>query len=542
MDMTVDHRFRTYCEANGLHILRQLQIGADDLGRCSSVFLVLDTDGLVKVFKELKAPTFEQSKDAIAWEDEMYKHLGNLSALPRYYGLAEIDQTLSFMRFGVCYGQSLADYITPGNRLTRDEACLVVRRVAQALAQLHARNVAYLDVRPENIKLDGSEVHLLDVGDARLLEHPTAEVKTHVHDPRYTPPETKLHGVAGIASDVFQLGVLFHQLLTGEHPFSEAADTLELERLPILATMLDADPSKRPTAAQVAQALGTPTKKIVQRGRPPIPEANGSVLFPARLGIPHRGHIDFMARLLELGYRLVVSLQASYVLSNIDPIPKWLALKMVGQALKAKGFDPNTVRFLCTPLYHTDEQHRLHFCLLPGAEDITAVASGNGMVHEMFGGRYPIIDQDMVFAAEGEPYETRSWGARLRHAIRSDDRQTFHELVAEGTEEVLTFGELRHYCLDTPPLDFTWGHGQGGQVLVLLKTEQEEILLKRRVGAYSTPEDTLLRELDGRWLDRFARESRFEMRGKEHRLRYERVELDADQNQLIHYTLITPAP
>jgi nicotinamide mononucleotide adenylyltransferase len=526
---------------------------------------VLDSDGIVKVFKEVRAEEFDRLGCAADTERSIYERLGALPALPRYFGIATIDETLSFIRLGVCYGQSLEDVIRAPNLLSRDDACLVIGRLAQALADLHARNVAYLDIRPENIKFDGREVYLLDVGDARTLSSPAMEVATWVHDPRYASPEVVRRGMAGTSSDIFQLGVLFHQLLTGAHPFAEEPtegvdESYEQHRLryalanatipydehasdslpEILSQMLRADPNERPTAEQVSKTLASSERTIMHRGRRLIPETSGKVLFPARMGIPHRGHIDFMARILELGYQLVVSLQASYALSSCDPIPKWIVLKMVGQALKAKGFDLRNVHFLCTPLYGTDEQHRLHFCLMSGMEKIVAVASGNETVHAMFADRYPIIDQHTVFAAEGEAYETRSWGARLRQAIRADDRATFRDLIAHGAEEVLTFEEMRRWCTDTPELDFAWGQEPWGRVLVTLLDEQDTLLLKRRVSAYGTPEDTILQAIGGRWIDRFARESRLELNGEERRLRYEQVWLDPERNEVIQFRLITP--
>lgn len=542
----VDEKFREHCSRRGITILRQLQVGIEGREACRSVFLCLDTDGIVKIWKELRLP--ETSRLClIADESEVYERVGPVSGIPRYYGTEEVEDIL-FLRMSVCYGRTLDEF----SFLLPDEAAYVVGRLADALAALHAVGVVYNDMRPSNVKINGSDVRLLDLGDAQFIPDNKSEVTTYVHGPRYVAPEVVLRHKALPASDVFQLGVLWHELLTGRHPFSSSLrheEDYDLARLrdclanvvrqpadcgnKLLLRMLDADPERRPSAKEVSTALSAvavPPRTV--RTKRMDSASNGSVLFPARIGVPHHGHIDFMARVMELGYDLVVSLDASYVITHMDPLPKWTVMKMIGRSLALRGFDASQIRFVCTPLFKSDDQIGLHYAIMPGISKVVAVASGNPGVHCRFHG-WPIIDQKAVFGMEGEPYETRSWGERLRAAVRNGDKTTFNDLIAPGAEEILSFEEMQAWC-SGPTLDFVWEPG-GGRAVAVLRRGPEE-LVRQRISAYSTPEDTIVQSLPATFVDRFVRDSVVKVDSKTMKLVFEHTAFE-DQNLTINYRL-----
>ena len=548
----VDDRFLSRCREHGAIVLRQLQVGAGGRESCRSVFLVLDKDGLAKVFKELR-PAEASRLGLIASEQEIYEHLGPVPGLPCYFGTTRIDDDLFFLRLAVCYGRTLDDLIDPNAPLAPEEAAYVVGCLARTLSGLHSARVVYNDLRPSNVKIDGDQVRLLDVGDAQFLPD-GKEVTTYVHGPRYVAPEVVLRHKAQPASNVFQLGIVYHELLTGRHPFSDSlphetdyellrlrdclANTMMTPRIDgennLLARMLAADPSRRPSASEIAETLGAAGARSPRsQGRHSIPESNGTVLFPARIGIPHRGHVDFMARLLELGYDLVISLNASYVLTHMDPLPKWTVLKMIGRSLALRGLDTSRIRFFCTPLFDDDAQVGLHYALMPEVEKVVAVASGNPEVRRLFEDRWPIIDQRALFGSEGEEYETRSWGHRLREAVRCGDRVTFDELIAPGAEEIMSFEEMRSFGPESF-LDFAWGRDRGRAMVVLRDSGKE--VVRERVSTYSTPEDTLVRSVGAAFVDRFSRNSLIRSGSRNMVLTFESVTLE-ERNLSIHYRL-----
>lgn len=565
----VDARFRAWCAQSGVTILRTLQEGRDDLRYASWVYLVRDRDGLIKVFKERalrgggRFPT-----DA---EDGLYARVADVKELPRCYGTTAVDDDLAFLRLEMVYGQSLNDYSHPQRRLAKEEVLHVVRELARQLAGLHERGLVHLDLRPSNVLVDGAAVRLFDLNASRALAPGATAIDAIVLDPRFTPPETVLSAKAGPAADVFQLGLLFHQLLTGRLPLvttdalphgddhhegtilkfalanvmapyaARLDERLADPRLGLIAKMLDKDPEERPTATAVAAALaGGPPVALKQSGRrPERPDRDRGIIFPARLGLPHRGHIDFMTRLLDVGYHLTIALQRAYTITDRDPFPKMLVAKMVAQSLFDRGFTTDDFRLLLTPLYRTDEEHRMHFALLPGRERLAAVASSNPGVSHLFVD-LPHIDQRAVFAAESEDYRDRSWGARLRQAVRNGDYAAFQAYAASGIERIMPFNELRRRYAETP-VEFV-----PGQVFVEL-ADDGIILGRERVRRYDTPEAALIRLLrraghDAALLDPYAVDTLATVDGTTVGLRYEAMGLDPDGNEILHYCTKKPDP
>lgn len=554
--------FEAHCRERGLTILRELQAEVVGYRPVNAVYLVLDVDGLVKVFKQL--PDLVTLKKPEIDEAEAYRLIGTQKFLPKAYGVTELSDGSRWLRLETCYGQPLTDFVQSGKPLDQTEAEHIIGQLAEAIAMLHSRRLLYMDIRPENVIVNGQDIRLLDLGDVCHVAELHETFATYMHDTVYTAPETFLRGEASAATDIFQLGILSYQLLTGEHPF---ADPIEVERdeeqrvrykkahtlstpkcvlaerdskFAIIDKMLARDQNDRPTAAEIRDAFKSATViDVKHRARKPIPATNGTVLFPARLGVPHRGHIDYISRLLELGFKVTIALQMSYAHSSEDPLPKWLVMKMIGQALRERGFSESSFRIYCSPYFATDALYRMHFAMLRGQENIVAVASGNPEVQRLLGTDLPVIGQAHVFGSEGEAFEVRSWGARLREAIRRGDRETFRSLVAPGVETILSFEQLQAYCAEQSPLQFVWGHDNWGQVFAVIYDMMGKVLKKTRVSSFSSPEEALIHDFPGtKVLDLYNATTIFEMDGLRRHLYYIGAKLDKTNNMIIGFNLL----
>lgn len=139
-----------------------------------------------------------------------------------------------------------------GAPLPRAEALALLRQAAEALAQLHRQGLVHRDVKPANflLRADGSLV-LADFG---LVVAAGEDSQGHAGGalfgtPRYVAPEQLQGAPAAPAADVYSLGVLVHELLTGRPPF--AGETL----MEVLAQHLLAEPARLPAALADLQPL-----------------------------------------------------------------------------------------------------------------------------------------------------------------------------------------------------------------------------------------------------------------------------------------------
>ncbi len=555
---SVDARFRRYCDEHGLRVIRLLQAGVNGLNRCSWVYLAQDADGIIKVFKELPSNR-DNRLGPLPSEADIYARLGVDERFPRHGGTVDVGEGVFFSKLSFCFGQGLADYLQTQNRLAPREVCAVIGRSAAALADMHAKGILHLDLRPENVILTPGAVRLFDFNSSRFAA--AGEIDAFPFDPRYAAPETALRLRASAASDVFALGAIFHLLATGEHPFAggnELTDdrALMLERyglanafapygrkldqelgdprLGLIVRMLDKDPARRPSMAEVATALlANDTTPLRLRGRNSSrPRERNIVLFPARMGIPHRGHIDYIARLIELGFYPVISLQRSYTSTDLDPLPKWVVMKMVARSLLDRGFGANDFAFVFTPFYETREQLQAHFAMLPDVENVVAVASGNPEIHRLFP-QYPIIDQKAVFGRAGEEYAVRSWGEILRQAVRDNDLETFRSYAGSGVERIMPFDELRSRYNETP-IEFVKG-------TVRFTLQADGATVEGRVRKYLSPEEWIVRSLQDRGfetaiIDPYCPDTVIVRNGRSALLRYERTVLEGD-DVVLNYRL-----
>jgi serine/threonine protein kinase len=128
-------------------------------------------------------------------------------------------------------GQTLAEVLRKGDPLPPREAAELVLHLANTLQFAHQQGVIHRDLKPSNIILDPrNEPVIMDFGVARLLELNRDEAKTQtmegqiVGTPAYMAPEQAEGNVQAIgpATDIYSLGMVLYELLTGRLPFRAA--------------------------------------------------------------------------------------------------------------------------------------------------------------------------------------------------------------------------------------------------------------------------------------------------------------------------------
>lgn len=138
-----------------------------------------------------------------------------------------------FMVMELLDGQTLHTRLRTGGRVAPKVACDILWQVADAVRAIHARAIVHGDIKSENIFLLGGpgprRVKLLDFG----LSRPDRGAAGGVDGtPEYLAPERVRGEPATVASDVYALGIVAYELLTGELPFVGAVDEVFDAQLP----------------------------------------------------------------------------------------------------------------------------------------------------------------------------------------------------------------------------------------------------------------------------------------------------------------------
>jgi len=173
-------------------------------------------------------------------------------------------------------GGSLEDRLVADQPLPFDETVRVLHGIASALRTAHAARIIHGDIKPANVLFgEGGVVKLADFGLGRLLEGTGTSVELHgeiTGTPHYMAPEVISGQHAGMASDIWAVGVLAYRLCAGRMPFP-AITLMELvegirEREPdplpgtvpeplqdLVRRCLGKQAEERPTAAQILDML-----------------------------------------------------------------------------------------------------------------------------------------------------------------------------------------------------------------------------------------------------------------------------------------------
>lgn len=131
-------------------------------------------------------------------------------------------------------GQTLKQYIQQNSPLRVEEALEIMRQLTSAISHAHQNHIVHRDIKPQNILVDRvGNVKITDFGIAMALSATsitqTNSVLGSVH---YLSPEQARGGMANKKSDIYSLGIVMFELLTGRLPFSgESAVSIALKHL-----------------------------------------------------------------------------------------------------------------------------------------------------------------------------------------------------------------------------------------------------------------------------------------------------------------------
>ena len=142
----------------------------------------------------------------------------------RIFDLGQADG-FKFITMEFVEGRDLRAVLRERGKLSPDEAVRIIAQVCRALEAAHIAGVVHRDLKPQNIMLDAKDrVYVMDFGIAHSLETPgMTQTGALMGTPEYMSPEQAKGMKVDARSDLFALGIIFYELITGISPYK--ADT-----------------------------------------------------------------------------------------------------------------------------------------------------------------------------------------------------------------------------------------------------------------------------------------------------------------------------
>ncbi|MDB5940905.1 MAG: hypothetical protein JWQ13_471 [Ramlibacter sp.] len=131
------------------------------------------------------------------------------------------EHDLAYIAMEFLKGRDLVDFCKGGNLLPAAKVLSIVARVAEALAYAHRQNVVHRDIKPANImyEVDSDTVKVTDFGIARITDSSKTKTGLVLGTPSFMSPEQIAGKKVDGRSDLYSLGVMLYQMLTGVLPF-----------------------------------------------------------------------------------------------------------------------------------------------------------------------------------------------------------------------------------------------------------------------------------------------------------------------------------
>jgi serine/threonine-protein kinase len=207
----------------------------DQIGNCR-ILQEIGSGGMAVVYKAVQEPlgrtvAIKALKPSIAMDSGFAKRFereAHFMASLQHENILHVhdfvkDRGTMFIVMEYVQGTDLYDLLEITPRLPVDIAAIIALQVSRALDYAHFRGIIHRDIKPANIMISQQgEVKLMDFGiarDDRLTD--LTETGTGLGTPSYMSPEQILGDKLDFRSDVFSVGIVLYQMVTGRKPFVE---------------------------------------------------------------------------------------------------------------------------------------------------------------------------------------------------------------------------------------------------------------------------------------------------------------------------------
>ncbi len=241
-------------------------------GGMAEVWLAERADGAFNREVALKLPRITRLRPDLA---ARFEHERDILArlehphIARFYDAGVTVDGLPYLAMEYVAGRPLTSW-SDDRQLTTPERLALFAQVLEAVQFAHANLVIHRDLKPSNILVTGDgQVRLLDFGIAKLLSIDQSAQETRLTQfagraltPNYASPEQIKGEPLTIASDIYALGVVLHELLAGELPYRLKLQSLaQLEQ-----AIVSAEPSRpsRAVTPETASTRGASAKRLAR--------------------------------------------------------------------------------------------------------------------------------------------------------------------------------------------------------------------------------------------------------------------------------------
>ncbi len=169
--------------------------------------------------QEFEDDELEEVKERFFREAETAGRLNHPNIVTIYDAGEEHD--LAYIAMEFLKGHDLARYCKPDNLLKMRSVLSIVARAAEGLDFAHQQNVVHRDIKPANIMYEpeSDTIKITDFGIARITDSSKTKTGMVLGTPSYMSPEQLAGKKVDGRSDLFSLGVMLYQMLSGSLPF-----------------------------------------------------------------------------------------------------------------------------------------------------------------------------------------------------------------------------------------------------------------------------------------------------------------------------------
>jgi len=240
-------------------------------GAMGVVYKALDPDiGRVVAIKAIRFDVISEESDREEIMKRFIREAQSAGKLihPNIVTIYDVvrSENMTYIVMQYIEGHSLQKMISSNEKIPTEKAVRLITQICDALGYAHRKGIIHRDIKPANILIDKEEnPYLVDFGIARVETSTITQTGRTVGTPSYMSPEQVMGKKVDKCSDVFSLGVLLYEILTGKRPFhgdsittviykiihEEPLSSAEIKKAlppgfePIISKALAKDPMKR---------------------------------------------------------------------------------------------------------------------------------------------------------------------------------------------------------------------------------------------------------------------------------------------------------